>query len=277
MLNETFRIDWVLIDGIVITLLLLLLISVRIFKSTHRWRSSFSNEAIERMPLPDVIESGKKQTFFIKQCVLTRKSFSGEEKNKKPLLFILRTNYRRKLLTILTEGLCSYGFDVITLRIKMERHFSRNNFEKCISNDVKSSIFSIIEIYRKITQSEDYKYVLLHHSKSQIPYKIFGGEKNIGMILINPKVNERNVRSLYEFYINSLKKFYLFTIFSRNSILLFKNKNVNRLLKEFHSTKFDKKKIIILDKSKNSFKYYETIILGMIIDIVENKLMISEI
>lgn len=277
MLNETFRIDWVFIDSVVITLLLILLISVRIFKSTHRWRSSFSNEAIERLLLPYVIESVKKQTFFIKKCFLTRKSFSGDNKNMKPLIFILRTNYKRKLLTILTEGLCSYGFDVITLRIKMERHLSQNNFEKFVSNEVNSLIFSIIEIYRKITQTDNQQYILLSHSRSKVPYKIFGDEKNMGMILINPKVTERKAKSLYEFFINSHKKFYLFIIFSRKSILLFKNKNINQMLKELHSTKFDKKKIIILDKSKNSFKYYETIILGMIIDIVENKLMTLDV
>jgi hypothetical protein len=227
--------------------------------------------------LPHVIESVKKQTFFIKECFLTRISFSGKDKKMKPLIFILRTNYKRKLLTILTEGLCSYGFDVITLRIKIEHHLSKNNFEKIVSNDVNSSIFSIIEIYRKITQIDNQKYILLSHSRSKVPYKISGTEKNIGMILINPKVTQRKARSFYEFYINSHKKFYLFIIFSRKSILLFKNKNINQMLKELHSTKFDKKKIIILDKSKNSFKYYETIILGMIIDIVENKLMILDV
>jgi len=276
MLNQTFRIDWVFIDGIIITLLIILLVSVRIFKSTHRWRSSFSNEAIERIPLPHP-GSIEKQTFFIKKCFLTRKSFKREEINTKSLIFILRTNYKRKLLTILTEGLSSYGFDVITLRIKMQPHISVNNFNKFISNEVNSSIFSIIENYRKITQNDNQKYILLSHSKSKIPYKVFGGEKNTGIILINPKVTERNVRSLYELYLNSPKKFYLFTFFSKKSILIFKNKNLNRMLKEFQSTKFDNNKIAILEKSKNSFKYYETIILGMIIDIVENKLMISDI
>lgn len=275
MLNETFRIDWVFIDIIIITLLLLLFISVRIFKITNRWRSSFSNEAIKRLSLPHVTESVKKQTFFIKKCFLTRKSLSGEDKNIKPLIFILRTNYKRRLLAILTEGLCSYGFDVITLRIKMERHLSQNDFEKFVSNEVNSSIFSIIEMYRKITQIDNQKYILLGHSRSKVPYKIFGGEKNRGMILINPKVTERNVKSLIEFYLNSHKNFFLLTIFSRKSILLFKNKNIYRVLKEFDLPKFDKNKIIILEKSKNSFKYYETIILGMIIDIVENRLMIS--
>ncbi len=277
MLNQTFRIDWVFIDSIIIALLLILLVSVRIFKITHRWRSSFSNEAIKRLPLPYAVDSVKKQTFIIKKCFLTRKSFNGEDKNVKPLIFILRTNYKRKLLTILTEGLCSYGYDVITLRIKMEQELSQNNFTKFVSNEVNSTIFSIIEIYRKITQIDNQKYILLSHSKSKVPYTIFSGEKNKGMILINPKITERNVRNLYELFLNSPKKFFLFTIFSKNSLLIFKNKNINRLQKEFQSTKFDNNKIFILDKSKNSFKYYETIILGMIIDIVENNLMISAI
>ena len=47
MVILSFRIDWVFIDTIIIILLILLLIGVKVFKSTHRWRLNFSNTALE--------------------------------------------------------------------------------------------------------------------------------------------------------------------------------------------------------------------------------------
>ena len=47
MVTNIYQIDWVLVDTTIIVLLFLLLLGVKIFKSTHRWRSNFSNEALE--------------------------------------------------------------------------------------------------------------------------------------------------------------------------------------------------------------------------------------
>ena len=63
MLNGTFLIDWVFIDSVIIILLFLLLFSVRIFKNTHRWRSTYSNEALKRLACPQMLDSVKYQSF----------------------------------------------------------------------------------------------------------------------------------------------------------------------------------------------------------------------
>ena len=144
MLCNTFRIDWVFIDSVIIILLFILLFTVRIFKSTHRWRSSFSNEALEYYLSTPMFESVKKQFNFVKKLSLTRYSSLKGKINDKPLIIIFRTNYKRKLLRILTEGLSSYGFNIISVRIKMNS--TLNILETIVINKFTSFIISIIDI-----------------------------------------------------------------------------------------------------------------------------------
>ena len=47
MSTDIFQLDWIFIDTIIIILLILLLLGVKVYKLTHRWRFSFSNEALE--------------------------------------------------------------------------------------------------------------------------------------------------------------------------------------------------------------------------------------
>lgn len=277
MLNETFRIDWIFIDNIIIILLFLLLVIVRIFKSTHRWRSSFSNKALEYFFFPLASEDVNRRFILTKKWILIKNSSLKERYTTKPVIFVLRTNYKRKLLRILTEGLSSYGFNVINVRIKTKHYLASNMRETVVINEFASLISSIIDGFKKKELIENPNYVLLNHSKSNFPYKaVLSDVKNIGMILINPRVTLDYIKNFYDNIDNSHQNNQFFTIFSKKSIFISKNKNQKRFLKELYSINTSSLKIFSLDKAKRSFKYYETVLLGTIIDIVENKLLNSK-
>lgn len=277
MLNDIFQIDWVFVDTIIIILLFLLLIGVKIFKSTRRWRSTFSNEALEHFSFPDAHKIVGNQFFQTKKWSLTRDSSLKGDYKKNPLILVLRTTYKRKLLRILTESLCSYGFNIINVRIKIKRYSDSNILEKDLIDELKSLVSTIINYFSKKELIKNKNYVLLNHLKSSFSYRaILTDDKNKGMILINPIVNKENLINYQNVINNTLLNNHLYTIFSRKSVFVLPNKNLKCLITKFPSQKLTGLKILTLDKAKNSFKYYETIVLGMIIDIIEYKILKSK-
>lgn len=277
MLSATFRIDWIFIDGIIIVLLFLLLVSVRIFKSTHRWRSSFSNKALQYFIFPQTSEGVNKQFILTKKWSLIRNISLKERSSTRPVIFTLRTNYKRKLLRILTEGLSSYGFNVINVRVKKKHYGTSKILRTVVINEFTSFISSVIDAFKKKELIENPNYVLINHFRSNFPYKaVLSDVKNIGMILINPRVTLENIKNFYDSNDQSHQNNQFFTIFSKKSIFISKNKNQKRFLKDLYSINTNSLKIFSLDKAKKSFKYYETLLLGIIIDIVENKLLNSK-
>ncbi|MCK4238559.1 MAG: hypothetical protein KAX33_05505, partial [Candidatus Lokiarchaeota archaeon] len=61
-----FQIDWIFWDTIIIFLLIIFLISVKIFKNTHRWRNFLSNPLImENKTKNFEIQCGEKEIFRI--------------------------------------------------------------------------------------------------------------------------------------------------------------------------------------------------------------------
>ena len=69
----------------------------------------------------------------------------------------------------------------------------------------------------------------------------------------------------------------LFYIFSKRSFFIFKNKKLKYYKKYFKEKSAKKVELIILEKSNRNFKYYETILLGMLIDKIESSLIKSNI
>ncbi len=273
MLNNIFQVDWILIDTIIIILLFLLLIGVRIFKSTHRWRSSFSNEYLEYFFFPDFKNILRNQFFQIKKWYLTRDVSLKENYIKNPLILIFRKNFKRKLLQVLTEGLGSTGFNVADVKIKVRRYPESFLLKQTIIDELKLFISTILDYLKKNEFIENQNYVVMSYLKCSFSYNvILNDNRNKGLILINPKVDKENLRNFYKLIEENLHNDNLYVVFSKKSKILLPNKNLKRLINKFPSQKLTRLNILTLDKAKNSFKYYETILLGIIIDIIENKL-----
>jgi len=274
MSNDIFQLDWIFIDTIIIVLLILLLLGVKLYKLTHRWRFSFSNEALEFISYRKPPLEINNQSISTSKWTLTRNISLREEINKKPLIIILRTNYKKRLLYILTEGLSSYGFNVINLRLKIRIDKNNNLFDKALLDNIKHLISTVIDFFKEIDSEFNLNYLLLNYSKSSLSYtSILTDPKNCGMILINPKLNNENIKNYNDIFKSSSLNSQLYTIFSKRSIFILNNKNLKRLLSLYNHQKEKKLNIITIKKAKYSFNYYETILLGMIISLIENKLL----
>jgi len=274
MSKDIFQLDWIFIDTIIIVLLILLLLGVKLYKLTHRWRFSFSNEALEFISYRKPPLEINNQSISTSKWTLTRNISLREEINKKPLIIILRTNYKKRLLYILTEGLSSYGFNVINLRLKIRLDKNNNLFDKALLDNIRHLISTVIDFFKEIDSEFNLNYLLLNYSKSSLSYtSILTDPKNCGMILINPKLNNKNIKNYNDIFKSSPLNSQLYTIFSKRSIFILNNKNLKRLLSLYNHQKEKKLNIITIKKAKYSFNYYETILLGMIISLIENKLL----
>jgi len=276
MVSNAFQVDWVFVDTVIIILLFLLLLGVRIFKSTHRWRSSFSNEALEYYSFPKPYDVGRIHYIKTKHCSLTRNSSLHKQYDKCPLILILRTKFKRHLTKIITEGLSSYGFNVINLKLNIKLDSSSNTLNRTINDEVKSLISLILDYFKHEGFIANSRYILLNLSKPFFPNtEILTDPEKIGLLLINPRMNKYNIGSLKEIFLTSPQYTQLFYIFSKKNFFILKNNNLKHFIKEFDENITNKAELITLEKSTKSFKYYETILLGIIIDILETKLMKS--
>jgi len=274
MLNDIFQVDWIFIDTIIILLLILLLVSVKIFKSTHRWRSSFSNAFLDRFHFAETQKFVGNKFVTIKKIQLIRDSSLKKQNDQNPVILILRTNHRRKLLRILSEGLGTNGFNIISSKIDIKNNPDDYKLEKTVTDELTALISTIINWYKKKDPNINQNYIILNQSGLKLPYKaILEDERNKGIILINPKVNNINYKKFLNVYDNSINKNKFYIIFSKKGLLNFPNKNLKCLITNIQYQKLTELKLITIEKAKKSYKYYETIVLGMIIDVIKNNIL----
>ncbi|TKJ22472.1 MAG: hypothetical protein CEE43_06155 [Promethearchaeota archaeon Loki_b32] len=274
MLNDIFQVDWIFIDTIIILLLILLLVSVKIFKSTHRWRSSFSNAFLDRFHFAETQKFVGNKFVTIKKIQLIRDSSLKKQNDQNPVILILRTNHRRKLLRILSEGLGTNGFNIISSKIDIKNNPDDDKLEKTVTDELTTLISTIINWYKKKDPNINQNYIILNQSGLIIPYKaILEDARNKGIILINPKVNNINYKKFLNVYDNSINKNKFYIIFSKKGLLNFPNKNLKCLTTNIQYQKLTELKLLTIEKAKKSYKYYETIVLGMIIDVIKNNIL----
>lgn len=277
MVILSFRIDWVFIDTIIIILLILLLIGVKVFKSTHRWRLNFSNTALEYHSFHKTQDQVTNRVISTKYWDLTKNTSLQNRDTDDKVIIILRTSFRNKLVRILIDGLSSYGFNVISIRIKIKHDLDSKISIKTINDEFQPLISSIINKSGEKGLITSSYYILLNFSNSPfLNHAIFSDSKNTGLILLNPKMSKSYERIHQEIYNKHQQEPRLFYIFSKKSFFIFKNKNLKQYQKYFEEKSAKKVELIILEKSKSSFKYYETILLGILIDIIESKLIKSK-
>ena len=274
MFNEIYQVNWVYVDAVIIFLLFLLLISVKIFKSSHRWRLKFANEALEHFYLPKSCNNGTGDFKIIKNCSLTRNSSLFKEYKEKPLILIIRTKFKKHLTKIITEGLGSYGFNIINLKLKFNSRVKNSN--GLIDDEINSLIPSVISCFSREGLIVNPKYNLLIHSKSFVPNStVLSDPINNGLLFINPRMTKHNIRNTKEIFLNVPKYPQIFYIFSKRNFFILKNSNLKYFLNKFTENIPNKVELITLEKATRNFKFYETILLGILIDIIENKLLKS--
>ena len=269
MSHDIFRLDWILIDTIIIILLLLLLTSVKVFKEISRWRFSLSNESLKLTTLKDLKFNTTQTNVIVKHCSVIKENKVASEDSSKVVVILSTGSFKRKLLRLLSEGLGSFGFDIVSIGLKIKPGIDNNSTEQIKQGPVRSIIAKILELLEQDKLISSSKYFVIQYSDSLLRYKsILTDVNNTGIISINPKVNKLSL-SMLSNLVDRENTFHL--IFSKKSYLILNNSSLKKFLKENpHYNKLGIQ-LTIIEKSRKSFKYYETILLGTILNIIEIK------
>jgi hypothetical protein len=271
-----FQLDWIFIDTVIITLLIVLLVIVKLYKITARWRGSFSNEAIAYTSYKKSDLKLNTLNLFPKNWKLIRNKAIENESSRNPVIVIIRTNHKKKLLHILTEGFVSYGFNILNIKLNIKPCPNCDPLEKSVQDETKYVISAILNYLKNKDMISNSNYIVINYSKSILSYNsLLSDSKNKGFIIINPKINNINLRNISEFLNASNLKSSLHLLFSKKTLLLLNNKNLEIFLKNYSKTDKEKLRFFIFDKARISFKYYETILLSKIIDLIETNLLQS--
>ena len=274
MAFDIFRVDWILVDTIIIILLVLLLISVKIFKEAYRWRFSLSNEFLTRTTAKALSFNLDRPSIYIKKWNLTKSKVIQEEISSKPSIFIIRTHRKQMLLKILTEGLSTYGFNVVNIWLKIKADKGKSKTIRDIERKIQQIIPSFLTIYNQDLHLLSQRYVVVNFDKKIIPYNFITKDSNsVKLILINPRLNLGNIKIMQTLETVSNPQFQLFIIFSERLNPFFKNRNSNKKILSDKTLKNSNKfKYHTIQKAKSTFKYYETVLLSIIIKNIDNKI-----
>lgn len=264
---DLFRLDWILIDTVIIILLLLLLFSVKIFKEISRWRFSLSNESLNHIKLKNLEMNADTSYVIIKNCSVIKQRRARDDESSRVVVFLSTKKFKRKLVRILTEGLGSYGHEIVIIDLKIKSGIHNDNSERSNEFSVRKALSKILKQSEQEKVISSSNFFVMHYSDSPLLYKsILSDENNAGMISINPKIKKMNHGEISRLVDLELK-FHL--IYSRKSYLALNNKSLEKFLKEnLHYNKLGNQ-LTIVEKSRKSFKYYETILLGIILKILE--------
>ena len=274
MAFDIFRVDWILVDTIIIILLVLLLISVKIFKEAYRWRFSLSNEFLTRTTAKALSFNLDRPSIYIKKWNLTKSKVIQEEISSKPSIFIIRTQRKQMLLKILTEGLSTYGFNVVNIWLKIKADKGRSKTIRYVEREIQQIIPSFLSINNQNLHLLSQRYVVVNFDKKIIPYNFITKDSNsVKLILINLRLNLANLKVIQTLETISNPQFQLFIIFSERLNPFFKNRNSNKKILNDKSLKNSNKfKYHTIQKAKSTFKYYETVLLSIIIKNIDNKI-----
>ncbi|MHA1282850.1 MAG: hypothetical protein ACTSQP_10130 [Promethearchaeota archaeon] len=246
-----FYLNWILIDTIIIFLLILLLLGVKIYKKTHRWRKSFSNENLEKIKIK--LKNSVKDVFLIK-------SKFREYLLIKPIVFLI-SNKKKRLTYIISEGLASYGFLVFLINMRRKIKEDTNYSEQW--NTIFNDLIELLKTKELIKNLSELKASIIFSCCSNIKIeKLRNVLPSVNFILINPTRLNFNVINNLSIENNKNK---IIAIFSEKNYFFIKNPHINNILSDRLIEKLYDIEIIIIKNAKKSFKFYETILLGYLI------------
>ena len=270
MTFDIFQVDWITVDIIIIILLILLLIGVKVLKETYRWRFFFSNvSTIRRVDnLLDI--NDQFSSISIKKCNLTISSVFQREDLKNPTIILIRRYRKLMLLKALKEAFCTSGYNVISLRLKM---VTKNMTKRLISDieiELQQTLPAIIMFYNQDDNLLSQRYNVIDFTKKILPLNLLLKDRQCrNIILINPRLKSYDLEVYLTLINDSNKNSKLITIFSEKLNPFFKNKIVKKILPDNETFKYTK--YTIIQKTKSTFKYYETLLLSVIIRYIEKQ------
>ncbi|MFX0047412.1 MAG: hypothetical protein ACFE8G_04505 [Candidatus Hermodarchaeota archaeon] len=264
-----FQVDWITVDIIIIELLILFLISAKVLKELYRWRFFYSNSSTVRRfdNLSEI--NAQFSTIFIKKCTLTKVNFYQQEEIGKPTIIIIRSFRKLMLLKALTEALCFFGYQVLNIRLKTVNRSGKLEMASLIEKELRYAFPIIFRTYNQEVHVLNQVYNVINYNKRLLPLNIlFENSDCRNLILINPRLKSYNLEVMLTLLNDSNKYPQLFTIFSEKLNLFLKNTKIKKIL--LTNEPFKNSKYTIIPKARSTFKYYETVLLSLIMRYIEN-------
>ncbi|TXT66148.1 MAG: hypothetical protein BAJALOKI1v1_330007 [Promethearchaeota archaeon] len=253
-----FKLPWILIDFIIIFMLFIVLISIKLYKENTRWRRSISNSYLEVIEIPSRDLNTPLNQFSIEHMKLI-KNCNSVLSDEKPLLIIPINRIYAELIGIITEGLASYGYEVLTVKKKGTNSLSLSQLINDINNILKTTYSCYITI--------SFEYFPL-----SFPYtSLFNDEHNKGMILINPQPKKIDFASFMTNVPPQTIQKKLGVIYNKYYFYLIRNQRLLKFRKKILHIDYLQHSVIILEKARCEFKNYETLLLGVIINFIEER------
>jgi len=270
MTFDIFQVDWITVDIIIIVLLILLLIGVKVLKEVYRWRFFFSNPSTIRRVDNLLDINNQFSSISIKKCTLTKSSVFQQEDLTKTTIIIIRRKRKLMLLKALTEAFCTLGYNVITVRLKMLTKNRTELMTSDIEKEFQQTFSAIIMFYNQDTHLGGQNYNVIDFSKEIMPLNVVLKDNHCkNIILINPRLKSYNLETFLTLLDDSNKFYRIITIFSEKLNPFFKNRYVKKIL--LSNETFKNSKHTIIQKAKSTFKYYETLLLSVIIRYIEKQ------
>jgi hypothetical protein len=265
---DIFQVDWIAIDIVIIVLLILLLIGVKVLKEMYRWRFNFSNTSTNRRVDKFVGINNQVSYISIKKCTFTYSNVFQQQNSTKSTVILIRRYRKLKLLKALTEAFCTFGYNVISLRLKI---LTKNRKERLISDiekELQQTFSEIIMLFNQDFNLLSQNYNVIVFTKKIFPFYLLLKESHCrNIILINPRLKSYNLETNLISLSDSKKRSKVITIFSEKINPFLKNKNVKKI--QMSNETFKNSRHTIIQKAKNTFKYYETLLLSVIIRYIE--------
>ncbi|MFX1447309.1 MAG: hypothetical protein ACFFCG_04160 [Promethearchaeota archaeon] len=264
-----FQVDWITVDIIIIELLILFLISAKVLKELYRWRFFYSNSSTVRRfdNLSEI--NAQFSTIFIKKCTLTKVNFYQQEEIGKPTIIIIRSFRKLMLLKALTEALCFFGYQVLNIRLKTVNRSGKLEMASLIEKELRYAFPIIFRTYNQEVHVLNQVYNVINYNKRLLPLNIlFENSDCRNLILINPRLKSYNLEVMLTLLNDSNKYPQLFTIFSEKLNLFLKNTKIKKIF--LTNEPFKNSKYTIIPKARSTFKYYETVLLSLIMRYIEN-------
>jgi hypothetical protein len=264
-----FHLDWIAISSVVIILLLVLLISVKLYKHFSRWRGFISHRAIETKNLTELKSKVPSLSRFssIIFAKNTNRKGSINDQSESSFFIIIGDYWFQKLQKIFIEALCTYGHQVISLTLFPRFIYTQKS--KSAQSSLKKALSTLISYLNQNEYMNCEKYYFIDTTATEVYFKsLFSDPTVLALISINPKITKSSLSKLPKILSERThNKWYC--IFSRYSYLRFKNKYQKRLETHLPDGIPDKVKIVSVKNARYSFRNYETILFGEIIHIVE--------
>ncbi|TFF85433.1 MAG: hypothetical protein EU517_01630 [Promethearchaeota archaeon] len=266
MIFDIFRVDWILVDTILILILILILCSVKIYKHKNRWRALLTHNSITKINLnPKELEL-KDEKSYVRELNLIYNPLFCERRHQMPILLILSSKSIHNLTKAMSEGLSSYGFTIIHMLIKRRWIYFKNETQLLSSKglNILDLVFNYIkDQYPKLNRH----FLVIDFNSCVSPKKLTMCTFNLNrFIFINP-----STKKLPLDWVKSSPEFYLNLIFAKKSYLGFKNRKIAKFMKSSSRSNLSHMKIDVFERANTYFKNNETILLAKLITIIQNK------